>query len=404
MTEDNLIIDEAFVDRTLEDFKKEKVLPLKTVFAIIDRVAPILAKEDTLKRIRFSDFEPFVVVGDIHGQFYDLINIFRLVGKPSKKNSFLFNGDFVDRGEFSVEVILTLFLFKILYPDNVTLLRGNHECLQLITNYGFSEELETKYKDASVKDAILIANNAANHLNNNNDAAANHRNNNHNADCYNSKEALARFAAVFRFLPLAAVLNDGVFVCHGGLFKRDTDVLLSDIASIDRFREPPEEGLMCDLLWSDPGIKDGRHRSRRGLGIVFGPDVTKKFLKTNKLALLIRSHEVKDRGYDVQHDGKCVTLFSAPNYCDTVGNMGAVLVFDPIDGVVNGEAASLSSNQDWLKMSLGDEVEDIVKVGSTNELRPRIVEFEASPHPSKDKRSISDKLAEMGLVPRAFPY
>ena len=110
MTEDNLIIDEAFVDRTLEDFKKEKVLPLKTVFAIIDRVAPILAKEDTLKRIRFSDFEPFVVVGDIHGQFYDLINIFRLVGKPSKKNSFLFNGDFVDRGEFSVEVILTLFL------------------------------------------------------------------------------------------------------------------------------------------------------------------------------------------------------------------------------------------------------------------------------------------------------
>ena len=110
MPENTLIIDEAFVDRTLEDFKAQKVLPLKTVFEIIDRVAPILAKEDTLRKIRMSDFQPFVVVGDIHGQFYDLLHIFKLVGKPSKTNSFLFNGDFVDRGEFSLEVILTLFL------------------------------------------------------------------------------------------------------------------------------------------------------------------------------------------------------------------------------------------------------------------------------------------------------
>ena len=107
---DSLVIDEAFVDATLDAFKNEKVLPLTTVFEIIDRVAPILAKEDTLKRIRLSEFEPFVVVGDIHGQFYDLLNVFRLVGKPSSENSFLFNGDFVDRGEFSLEVILTLFM------------------------------------------------------------------------------------------------------------------------------------------------------------------------------------------------------------------------------------------------------------------------------------------------------
>ena len=107
---EGLLIDEAFVKQTIQDFKNEKILPLETVFEIIDRVAPIFAKEDTLKRIRFSDSDSFIVVGDIHGQFFDLLQIFQLVGEPSATNSFLFNGDFVDRGEYSLEVILTLFL------------------------------------------------------------------------------------------------------------------------------------------------------------------------------------------------------------------------------------------------------------------------------------------------------
>ena len=105
-----LQIDKKFVEETVEDFKKEKLLPLKTVFEIIDGVAPMLAKEATLKRIQIADAESFVVVGDIHGQFYDLLHIFEMVGRPSTTNSFLFNGDFVDRGEFSLEVILTLFM------------------------------------------------------------------------------------------------------------------------------------------------------------------------------------------------------------------------------------------------------------------------------------------------------
>ena len=237
----------------------------------------------------------------------------------------------------------------------------------LITIYGFKEELELKYK---------MSENDNDHPDKNNDA----------------KEAIARFAAVFRFLPLAAVLNDSVFVCHGGLFKREEDVLLADIEAIDRCREPPDDGLMCDLLWSDPGLKDGRQRSRRGLGIAFGPDVTKRFLMINRLLLLVRSHEVKDRGFDVQHDGKCVTVFSAANYCDVVGNLGAVLVFDPVG----------SDGSDAL--AVNDDGGEIEKLKTTPGLRPRFIEFAASPRPKKDKRSLNDKLAEMGLVPKAFPY
>ena len=109
-SEGQLLIDEKFVEETIENLKQEKEIPLKTVFEIIDAVAPILAKEPTLKSIQFDESEFFVVVGDIHGQFYDLLHIFELVGKPSTTNSFLFNGDFVDRGEFSLQVILTLFM------------------------------------------------------------------------------------------------------------------------------------------------------------------------------------------------------------------------------------------------------------------------------------------------------
>jgi serine/threonine-protein phosphatase 5 len=100
---------------------------------------------------------------------------------------------------------------------------------------------------------------------------------------------------------------------HGGLFSND-EVTLDDIRSIDRNRQPPEDGIMCELLWSDPQPQMGRSPSKRGVGIQFGPDVTDTFLSKNKLDYVIRSHEVKPEGYEVLHDGKCITIFSAPNY------------------------------------------------------------------------------------------
>lgn len=113
---------------------------------------------------------------------------------------------------------------------------------------------------------------------------------------------------------------------HGGLFSQD-GVTLDDIRNIDRFREPPDEGLMSEILWSDPQKAKGRAPSKRGVGVAFGPDVAKSFLDCNGLDLLIRSHEVKDAGYEIEPGGHVVTIFSAPNYCDQFGNKGAFAVF-----------------------------------------------------------------------------
>lgn len=117
-----------------------------------------------------------------------------------------------------------------------------------------------------------------------------------------------------------------VLVMHGGLFSHD-DVTLADIAAVDRVREPPDDGLMAELLWSDPMPSDGRAPNVRGMGVSFGPDVTRAFLEKNGLSLLVRSHEVKADGYEVHHDGQLVTIFSAPNYCDRMDNKGALIRF-----------------------------------------------------------------------------
>lgn len=106
---------------------------------------------------------------------------------------------------------------------------------------------------------------------------------------------------------------------HGGLFSKD-GVTLDDIGKIDRNKEPPEDGEMCEILWSDPAMTPGRGPSQRGIGVAFGPDVTEKFLSDNNLKLIVRSHEVKENGYEVTHDDKLITVFSAPNYCDSMGN------------------------------------------------------------------------------------
>jgi serine/threonine-protein phosphatase 5 len=119
-----------------------------------------------------------------------------------------------------------------------------------------------------------------------------------------------------------------VFVTHGGLFNQE-GVTLDDIREIKRNCQPPDAGIMTDLLWADPHLQQGRGPSKRGVGLCFGPDITAAFLKLNGLKMVVRSHEVKDQGYEVIHDGKLVTIFSAPNYCDNVGNKGAWIRFGP---------------------------------------------------------------------------
>lgn len=305
----------------MDRFKRGKLLHRKYVVQILLAMKNNFASLPSLLRISLPDTADahITVCGDTHGQFYDVCNIFALNGLPSETNPYLFNGDFVDRGSFSFEVVLTLFTMKLVFPNHVHLLRGNHESKNMNKIYGFEGEVKHKYDDT----------------------------------------VMQLFTEVFNWLPLSAVIENKVIVVHGGLFT-DENVTLADIEKIDRNREPPESGLMSDLMWSDPQPFPGRGPSKRGIGLSFGPDVTKAFLAHNNLGmfavfvsrldcgygvcmligvscfsfvcmlieLLVRSHEVKDEGYLVEHDGKCITVFSAPNYCDQMGNKGAFIRFE----------------------------------------------------------------------------
>ena len=281
-----------FVKHMIADFKAERLLHRRYAFAILLRAKALLTELPTLVDVPVPAGTHITVCGDVHGQFYDLLNVFELNGMPSEEHPYLFNGDFVDRGSFSVEVIFTLLALKCLYPTGLHLTRGNHETRAMNSIYGFEGEVRAKYSETMVK----------------------------------------LFAQTFRCLPLGAVLGGKVFVVHGGLFSRD-DVTLDELRALDRFREPPDEGPMTEMLWSDPQPMLGRAPSKRGVGVGFGADVTRAFLQRNGLQLVVRSHEVKEEGYEVTHDGLCVTIFSAPNYCDSMGNKGAFIVFNGEDMV-----------------------------------------------------------------------
>lgn len=279
-----------FMKELMETFKAGRKLHRKYAYKILLDAKALFEPLPSLVDINVPPECKFTICGDIHGQFFDLMNIFELNGLPSETNPYLFNGDFVDRGSFSVECIFTLLGFKLLYPNHMYMSRGNHESQTMNQMYGFEGEVKAKY----------------------------------------TPNMAELFTEVFNWLPLAHLINGRVLVMHGGLFS-DDNVTLDDIRKTSRNRQPPEEGIMCELLWSDPQPQEGRSPSKRGVGIHFGPDVTRRFLERNKLDYIVRSHEVKAEGYEVAHQGKCITVFSAPNYCDTMGNKGAFITMNGRD-------------------------------------------------------------------------
>lgn len=323
-------------------------LSLEDAVCLVEKVTELLKLEGTLNYVQF---ENVVVVGDVHGQFFDLLRIFELEGMPSDSNPYLFNGDFVDRGRHSLEVIFTLFVLKLRFPAAIRMNRGNHEAADLNLRYGFAEEIRDRYGTAG-------------------------------------KRLFDAFATAFRWLPLAHVLNSQVFVVHGGLPGPDPrlmfgdsggggtgydaagmdsgrrgggqnlsllgynpdnvslpprahELLLEDIAALPRGGDPatdleeletlPEDEaetqrLIVDLLWADPRGKTGygpSYRVRKGC-YIFGPDVSDAFLARNGLRFMIRSHEVKVNGAEWTHSN-CITVFSAPNYLGHAQNKGAVV-------------------------------------------------------------------------------
>eukprot|EP00933_Yihiella_yeosuensis_P060954 TRINITY_DN63763_c0_g1_i1.p1 TRINITY_DN63763_c0_g1~~TRINITY_DN63763_c0_g1_i1.p1 ORF type:complete len:347 (-),score=41.52 TRINITY_DN63763_c0_g1_i1:59-1099(-) len=248
----------------------------------------------TLSRVSVPKGASLHVVGDLHGQLPELLTVLSLCGLPEPgRNYLVFNGDFVDRGPQSVEIMIILLSLKLAFPDCVYLNRGNHETRAMNRAYGFEKEVLLKY----------------------------------------SSSLFHFFLEVFRYLPLATLINDSVLVLHGGLFRRE-GVTLADIEDIDRTtcfdrRLPGMSDLAREIMWSDPQPTPGLQRSPRGAGVLFGPDVTEKFCEDNDLLCIIRSHEVMPHGYRWHHDRRCLTVFSAANYVGHAGNLGAVCHIRP---------------------------------------------------------------------------
>lgn len=241
---------------------------------------------------------PVTVCGDIHGQFYDLIKLITVGGDPSTRN-YLFLGDYVDRGDFSIETVILLFCFKITYPLTFFLLRGNHESRMLTQHFSFKDEVFTKYSER-LYDGLMD---------------------------------------VFDALPLAAILNGQFFCVHAGISPEIES--LDDLNAINRFTEPPNSGLFCDLLWSDPceefndddSFEFMRNRSR-GCSYNYGFAAVKDFLQKTSLLSVIRAHECQQHGYRMFKKGGSaqfpvvMTLFSAPNYMCHYQNKAAIMCCD----------------------------------------------------------------------------
>ena len=267
---------------------------------MLERAKKILAQIPTLQEIQVDGTEKVTIVGDIHGQLQDLFSIFTINGIPSDTNKYLFNGDFVDRGDYGVEVVMTMMCFKLLYPNGVFLNRGNHESRNQNSWMGFEDEIWSKYDG------------------------------NPDGDSSRASRIFNLFQSCFDSLPLCTLVQKKIFVTHGGLSSRD-GVTLTHLRGISRRREPPlhqtgfEDQVFEDLLWSDPRNIQGRQPSERGAGIEFGQDVTNNFCAVNRVALIVRSHECVPEGFEVLHGGRLITLFSASRYCGTQTNKGAFL-------------------------------------------------------------------------------
>lgn len=290
--------DEAPDYKVLRDhLKREGRVRKEDCLDIIKKVIDIVSNEPNLLRLK----DPITIVGDIHGQYYDLLKLLEVGGNPDN-TQYLFLGDYVDRGSFSIEVLLLLYALKINFPERIWLLRGNHECRQMTTFFNFRDECEYKY------DVVVYY----------------------------------AFMESFDTIPLSAVINGKFLGVHGGI-SPDL-ILLNQISSFTRFQEPPRTGIFCDILWADPIDEDKEEHTIqteayfpndvRGCSYFFGYNAATTFLEKNGLLSIIRAHEAQLEGYKMHQTNLktgfpiVITIFSAPNYCDVYNNKGAVLKFD----------------------------------------------------------------------------
>ncbi|CAI5441424.1 unnamed protein product [Caenorhabditis angaria] len=254
-----------------------------------ERITKLLDAGKEILRVQGSLVEvdaPIRICGDIHGQFPDLIRLFHRGGWPPLAN-YIFLGDYVDRGRFNLETIILLSAYKVRYPKNFFLLRGNHECEFVNKAYGFYEECQKRYQSTRVYEV---------------------------------------FQDFFNFLPLAGLVGDRILCMHGGLSPELKS--LNDLRKLGRPTDA-KGALELDLLWADPIIGlNGFMPNQRGAGVGFGKDVVVKICNDFNLDLICRAHQVVQDGYEFFGGRKLVTLFSAPHYCGQFDNCAAFMIVD----------------------------------------------------------------------------
>ncbi|KAL5504839.1 hypothetical protein ACEPAH_7502 [Sanghuangporus vaninii] len=378
-------------------FFREGRLTEEQALFILQETKNLLSKEENLLSVQ----GPITVVGDIHGQFYDLMKVFEIGGDVAN-NTYLFLGDYVDRGSFGIEALLYIYSLKLNYPDRIFLLRGNHECRHLTEYFTFHRECTRKYSLA-----IYLA-------------------------------CIETFSA----LPVAAVLDRRFFCVHGGISPELNS--LADINKVNRFVEPPSHGLLCDLLWADPvpnfdntpppapanGVVPESFipNPARGCSYFYTYEAVCNFLERNGLLGIIRGHEVQQQGYQMYRKTRAkkfpsvITIFSAPNYCDFYHNRGAVLKY--VDKNITIRQFNASSHPYWLPNFMdaftwslpfvGDKIVQmllgVLSVCSAEELEESsedeeaAAQAEAEEEAAKEQRraAIRNKILAVGRMRRIF--
>ena len=282
--------------------KKGKILHYTCVINLLIMTTKEMETRPNFYEVSSSITQKITICGDLHGNLDDLLTIFYKNDIPSSNNPYVFNGDMVDRGPKSVEVMMILCYSFLLFPNYVCLNRGNHEDHFMNSKYGFLKEVTQKYAHCSTK-------------------IFNH------------------FKGLFRKLPFGTIIDRKIFIVHGGISDITDLKILGEIerSIFSSIIKPPrlvsknekyEWEQVMDIFWSDPSSEDGCIENEfRGGGKCFGPDVTEEFLRVHDFQLLIRSHECKPEGYEYDHSGKVLTVFSSSNYYHPGSNKGAYIVY-----------------------------------------------------------------------------
>eukprot|EP01129_Flabellula_baltica_P014169 TRINITY_DN6730_c0_g1_i1.p1 TRINITY_DN6730_c0_g1~~TRINITY_DN6730_c0_g1_i1.p1 ORF type:complete len:389 (+),score=84.86 TRINITY_DN6730_c0_g1_i1:20-1186(+) len=292
-------LDVDLLQHLIHHFNQGYVLPYLYAENLCNRFLSYLKGNiASLQRANTIPGGKLVVVGDIHGQYPDLITVLDLIGEsPSEKNIIVLNGDIVDRGPHCPEVLFMYMCLKLLYPQYVYINRGNHELKRMNDKYSFKEQMLDMY-DLDLYRLVV--------------------------EC-------------FDHLPFCTVINSKIFIVHGGLFEYN-DVTLAELESLtdmvgkDVIRRPKmrkREEFLCDnMLWSDPDptISSWRESSRNA-GILFGEERVTEFLDANDLDIVVRSHQIMDEGYEFLFGNKFLTVFSASEYTGAYDNQGAIAIF-----------------------------------------------------------------------------